>query len=81
MKYKKVSIEDYESKGIDGRKTTINKKGRIGIGEFKEENDDTYTLICTISNNIGSIEEQESYATLISTLLNNNRRFILDRWV
>lgn len=78
MKYKKVQIEDYEALGIDGRKTTVNKKGKIGVGEFKEDN--TYTLICTIAN-IGSIEKQEAYATLISTLLNNNRRFILDRWI
>lgn len=79
--YKVVEIQAYKHTGIDGKTTTIKPSEPIGIGLFKNEEDIIYSLVCTISHNIGSIEKQKSYATLIATLLNENRKYVMDRWI
>lgn len=73
--YKSVKIQPYNYVGIDGKSTTVSYNEDIGVGKFENEDSNTYTLICKISKDIGNSEEQEAYATLISTLLNENRKY------
>jgi len=76
--YKMVKIQPYKSVGIDGKTTVTGRyKDNIGIGLFEGET--TYKLVCTISRDIGNQKEQEAYATLISNLLNENRKYVLDK--
>lgn len=76
--YKLVKIQPYKNVGIDGKTTVTGRyKDNIGVGKF--ENEKTYTLVCTLSKDIGNQKEQESYATLIATLLNENRKYIMDK--
>jgi hypothetical protein len=76
--YKLVKIQPYKNVGIDGKTTVTGRyKDNIGVGKF--ENEETYKLICTLSKDIGNQKEQESYATLIATLLNENRKYIMDK--
>lgn len=79
--YKVVEIQPYKHTGIDGKTTEQYVNEEVGVGLFKNEEDKSYKLICKISKNVGSIEEQKAYATLITTLLNENRRYVVDRWV
>jgi len=75
--YKKVIIQPYRSVGIDGKKTVTGRyKDNIGVGKFETE--DAYILVCTISKDIGNQKEQEAYATLIATLLNENRKYVME---
>jgi len=75
--YKMVKIQPYKSVGIDGKVTVTGRyKENIGVGKF--ENEETYTLICSISRNIGNQKQQETYANLIATLLNENRKYFMD---
>ena len=77
--YKKVKIEPYKNTGIDGKVTVTGRyKDNIGVGKFENE-DSPYILVCTVSKDIGNQKEQESYATLIATLLNENRKYVMDR--
>jgi hypothetical protein len=76
--YKLVKIQPYKNVGIDGKTTVTGRyKDNIGVGKF--ENEEIYTLVCTISKDIGNQKQQESYATLIATLLNENRKYIMDK--
>jgi len=76
--YKMVKIQPYKNVGIDGKTTVTGRyKDNIGVGYFESES--TYKLVCTISRDIGNQKEQEAYATLISTLLNENRKYVLDK--
>jgi hypothetical protein len=76
--YKVVKIQPYKNVGIDGKTTITGRyKDNVGVGHFEGEN--TYKLVCTISRDIGNQKEQEAYATLISTLLNENRKYVLDK--
>jgi hypothetical protein len=76
--YKMIKIQPYKSVGIDGKTTVTGRyKDNIGVGYFESEN--AYKLVCTISRDIGNQKEQEAYATLISTLLNENRKYIMDK--
>jgi hypothetical protein len=75
--YKKVIIQPYKSVGIDGKTTVTGRyKDNVGVGKFNSE--ETYTLVCTISKDVGNQKEQEAYATLISTLLNENRKYFME---
>jgi CubicO group peptidase (beta-lactamase class C family) len=76
--YKAVEIQAYSHTGIDGKTSVVKPNENIGVGYFKNEGDITYSLVCTISHNLGSVEEQKKYATLISTLLNENRKYVLE---
>ncbi len=76
--YKMVKVQPYKNVGIDGKTTVTGRyKDNIGVGHF--ENESVYKLVCTISRDIGNQKEQEAYATLISTLLNENRKYVLDK--
>lgn len=76
--YKMIKIQPYKSVGIDGKATVTGRyKDNIGVGHFESES--AYKLVCTISRDIGNQKEQEAYATLISTLLNENRKYIMDK--
>lgn len=79
--YKVVEIQPYKHTGIDGKTSVVNPHETIGIGYFKNEEDNIYSLVCTISHNIGSVEEQKGYATLITNLLNENRKYVLSKWI
>ena len=75
--YKVVKIQPYKNVGIDGKKTVTGRyKDNIGVGKFSSE--ETYTLVCTISKDVGNQKEQEAYATLIATLLNENRKYVME---
>lgn len=76
--YKVVEIQAYKHTGIDGKTSVVKPSESIGVGKFKNEGDNTYSLVCTICHNIGSTEEQKKYATLISTLLNENRKYVME---
>jgi hypothetical protein len=73
--YKVVEILPYTHVGIDGKVTTVPEIEDIGVGLFERESSQIYTLICKISKNIGDVEERRKYASLISTLLNENRKY------
>jgi hypothetical protein len=76
--YKVVKIQPYKNVGIDGKTTVTGRyKDNIGVGHFESEN--VYKLVCTVSRDIGNQKEQEAYATLIATLLNENRKYIMDK--
>lgn len=77
--YKLVEIQPYKHTGIDGKTSVVKPLETIGVGFFENEEDNIYSLVCTISHNIGSIEKQKSYATLISALLNENRKYVMDK--
>ena len=75
--YKKVIIQPYKNVGLDGKATVTGRyKDNIGVGKF--ENEEIYTILCTISKDIGNQKEQEAYATLISNLLNENRKYVME---
>ena len=73
--YKVVEVLPYTYTGFDGKVTTIPEIEDIGVGLFERESSQIYTLICKISKNIGNVEERRKYASLISTLLNENRKY------
>jgi hypothetical protein len=76
--YKLVKIQPYKNVGIDGKTTVTGRyKDNIGVGKF--ENETIYTLVCIVSKDVGNQKKQESYATLIATLLNENRKYIMDK--
>ena len=77
--YKLVEIQPYKHTGIDGKTSIVNHSENIGVGLFEDEKSITYSLVCTICHNLGSIQEQKAYATLIATLLNENRKYVMDR--
>ena len=75
--YKKVIIQPYKNVGLDGKATVTGRyKDNIGVGKF--ENETSYTLVCTVSRDIGNQKEQESYATLIANLLNENIKYVME---
>jgi hypothetical protein len=76
--YKVVEIQAYKHTGIDGKTSIVKHSETIGVGYFKDKEAITYSLVCTISHNLGSVEEQKKYATLISTLLNENRKYVME---
>jgi hypothetical protein len=76
--YKVVEIQPYSHTGIDGKTSVVKPHENIGVGYFKNEGDITYSLVCTICHNLGSAEEQKKHAALISTLLNENRKYVLE---
>jgi hypothetical protein len=74
MIYKVVKGGNTTYKNEDGKESSSHPF--IGVGEFNDQESQTYRLVCTIDKNI---DEPYQYADLIATLLNNNRLYVIQK--
>ena len=70
--YKPVKVMPYSYTNLDGRVIDTNENA-IGVGQFENEDSQSYNLICKIDKNVGDAVKQQAYAFLIATLLNDSR--------
>ena len=70
MIYKVVELASLHTKSKGGARVTIPPKATYGVGEFIKEDDKTYSLVCCVEENIGTLEQQRAYAQRISNALN-----------